>query len=317
MVILKVRTSHIPLGLHTEDFDMEDDDGEEEEFEDDEEEEGDEEDNDDDSDEEEHEEEEEGEDGVTDEVAAGVEVDDEEEEEIDMLDEVESVDDHLLYFEEVNGDDRSNDGHSDRDSSNNLLFSDAVEGQAETLTFTREISAPSLLRESQNVTVLPSMPIPVGHVVGTSYKETTTTTTTISTSFNSHTTNEFSISNSLGASWVANEVENLETSNRYISSGYPSNVSSCRVGKHNRRGVINDAVRKSSGDSDDSDSDDDSSSCVSFLSMGSESFSSDRDFSKKHRSLSEEFVTTDRMSLSISNIEEEGDEDEDDDDKNL
>ena len=58
-------------------------------------------------------------------------------------------------------------------------------------------------------------------------------------------------------------------------------------------------------------------SFTSLLNAFEESFSSDRDFSKKHRSLSEEFVTTDRMSLSISNIEEEGDEDEDDDDKNL
>lgn len=327
MVILKVRTSNIPLGLHTEDFDLEDDDDGEEEEEDEEDH-----DNHYDHGEEEHgeedeEEEEEVDYGVIEELTA-VEVDaedieeEEEEEEMDMLDEVESVeennnghhDDPPNHSEDVDGDNHSSsDGRSDLDAGK-LVFSDAVEGQVDASPLARDMSASSSLdRESQNVTAQhPSLSVPLVIAVGTNragsaYKE------TISTSFNSHTTNEYSISNSLGASWLANEVENLETSTRYISNGYPSNVSGSRVGKHNRKGVINDAVK-------DSDSDDDSSSCVSFLSMGSESLSFDRDFSKKHRSLSEEFVTTDRMSLSISNIEEEGDddgEDGDDDDKDL
>jgi hypothetical protein len=332
MVILNFRTSHIPLGLQTEDFNLDEEEEDDEDEDDDDEEEEDEEGVLQGGEEIEEEEEETGEgvdeemDGAISEENAGEEHDEVysvgvAEEEVDMFDDDDHDDDeeeeeeeylgdnhdyeehiHIFHSEESNADNRSNDRCSGVNGGH-FIFSDPFEAQAET-SYTREMPAPSLPRQSQNVTALP--PITLSSA-GNFNKE------SISTSFNSHTTNEFSMT-SLSASWVPNETENMETTNRYISNGYhPSNLNTSRVGKHNRRGEINDAGKKSSGHSD-SDSDDDSASCVSFLSMGSEYFSLERDSSKKHRSLSEEFLTTERMSLSISNIEEVEEIDDDDDD---
>ena len=324
MVILKVRTSHIPLGLQTEDFNLDEEEEDDEDEDDGDEEEEDEEGVSQGGEEIEEEEEETGEgvdeemDGAITEENAGEEHDEVysvgvAEEEVDMFDDNDHDDDEEEEEEEYLGDNHDYEEHihifhseeSNADNCSNDRCSGVNGGQAET-SYKREMPAPSLPRQSQNVTALPSITL---SSAGNFNKE------SISTSFNSHTTNEFSMT-SLSASWVPNETENMETTNRYISNGYhPSNLNTSRVGKHNRRGEINDAGKKSSGHSD-SDSDDDSASCVSFLSMGSEYFSLERDSSKKHRSLSEEFLTTERMSLSISNIEEveEIDDDDDDDD---
>ena len=302
MVILKLRTSHVPLGLHTEDFDF---DGEENE--------------------EEVESDEENEEQSDDEMVA--------EEETALVatstnigSQTEAIGDGnghghgradgindneevllLHHFEEDDEENASDEDNIDIDDAYNLIFSDTIgEGNARSQSVQETTPTPPFASVSSSVAI----PSPAGdRNTNEGVRD-----SSISASFNSHTTNEFSIATSLGTSWITSE---LEASSFQRSMGgihaneFPAKTGSARVGKHNRAGIVSSAALKRGDADSDSDSDYESASCVSFLSMESDSFSLERDPSKKHRSLSEEFVTSDRLSLSISNIEEDaGDEEE-------
>jgi len=167
------------------------------------------------------------------------------------------------------------------DDANELIFRDSVEGDHEATTSTQPVSIPVYYEESSNLGVE------------------STVSDIVSSSFNSSTTHDGS---TLFAS-RSSSVDIPTPTNFFQSPPTDGHLSTIKkdnraVGKHKRADVVGgDRSLRDSMDSDDS-SEYDNSSCVSFLSMESDSFSLERDPSKKLKS------QNDLLNLSVTSTNE-------------